>query len=171
MRLGDFYAKCVLSHIWHSMTPRTTRLLCPWDCPPITLEWVAIPSSRGSSWPRDWTHVSCVSCMAGRFFTYWVIRESPGTSLQRRLKCWPQDAHCNGIFKELVVNDVKARMIGASLTCLSPCIYNITCLHIAPATWIFFNEAPSLFQMLGFFCLLVCFFILSCYLSLEDSLS
>ena len=24
-----------------------------------TLEWVAISSSRGSSWPRDWTHVSC----------------------------------------------------------------------------------------------------------------
>ena len=24
-----------------------------------TLEWVAISSSRGSFWPRDWTHVSC----------------------------------------------------------------------------------------------------------------
>ena len=24
------------------------------------LEWVAIPFSRGSSWPRDWTHISCV---------------------------------------------------------------------------------------------------------------
>ena len=22
------------------------------------LEWVAMPSSRGSSWPRDWTHIS-----------------------------------------------------------------------------------------------------------------
>ena len=27
-----------------------------------------MPSSRGSSWPRDWTHVSYVSCI-GRFFT------------------------------------------------------------------------------------------------------
>ena len=26
------------------------------------LEWVAISFSRGSSWPRDWTHISCVSC-------------------------------------------------------------------------------------------------------------
>ena len=26
------------------------------------LGWVAMPSSRGSSWPRDWTHVSYVSC-------------------------------------------------------------------------------------------------------------
>ena len=25
------------------------------------LEWVAIPFSRGSSWPRDWTQVSCLA--------------------------------------------------------------------------------------------------------------
>ena len=37
-----------------------------------TLEWVAIPFSRGSSWPR---HRSRVSCIAGRFFTIWVTRE------------------------------------------------------------------------------------------------
>ena len=33
------------------------------------LEWVVISSSRGSSQPRNQTHVSYVSCMAGRFFT------------------------------------------------------------------------------------------------------
>ena len=33
------------------------------------LEWVDISSSRGSSWPRDWTHVFCVFCIASRFFT------------------------------------------------------------------------------------------------------
>ena len=33
------------------------------------LEWVAMPFSRGSSWPRDWTHVSSI---AGRFFTIWA---------------------------------------------------------------------------------------------------
>ena len=32
---------------------------------PRMLEWVAMPSSRGSSRPRDRTQVSCV---AGRFF-------------------------------------------------------------------------------------------------------
>ena len=32
------------------------------------LEWVALPSSRGSSQPRDWTHDSYVS-YTGRFFT------------------------------------------------------------------------------------------------------
>ena len=35
------------------------------------LEWVAIPFSRGSSWPRDRTRVSCI---AGRFFTVWATR-------------------------------------------------------------------------------------------------
>ena len=34
------------------------------------LEWVARPSSRASSWPRDWTHISCI---ASRFFTCWAI--------------------------------------------------------------------------------------------------
>ena len=33
------------------------------------LEWVAMPSSRKSSRPRDQTSISCiVSCLAGRFF-------------------------------------------------------------------------------------------------------
>ena len=36
-----------------------------------TLEWVTISFSRGSSWPRDQT---CISCNAGRLFT----AEQPG---------------------------------------------------------------------------------------------
>ena len=38
---------------------------------PRILEWVAI--SRGSSWLRKWTRVSCI---AGGFFTNWAIREA-----------------------------------------------------------------------------------------------
>ena len=37
------------------------------------LEWVAIPFSRGSCHPNDWTWVSCI---AGRFFTIWANRET-----------------------------------------------------------------------------------------------
>ena len=37
------------------------------------LKWVAIPFSRGSSQPRDWTQVSHI---AGRFFTIWATREA-----------------------------------------------------------------------------------------------
>ena len=59
--------------------------LCnPMDCSPPgssvhgilqarILEWVAISSSRGSSQPRDRTQVSCI---AGRFFTDWAMREA-----------------------------------------------------------------------------------------------
>ena len=36
------------------------------------LEWVAVPFSRGSSWPRGRTWVSRI---AGRFFTIWATRE------------------------------------------------------------------------------------------------
>ena len=40
---------------------------------PRILEWVAYPFSSESSQPRNWTGVSC---MAGRFFTNWAIREA-----------------------------------------------------------------------------------------------
>ena len=33
------------------------------------LEWVAIPFTRASSWPRDWTQVCCIT---GRFFNVWA---------------------------------------------------------------------------------------------------
>ena len=63
--------------------------LCPTLCDPMDysppgssvhgipqariLEWIAISFSRGSSWPRDQTWVSCI---AGRFFTIWATREA-----------------------------------------------------------------------------------------------
>ena len=40
---------------------------------PRILEWVAYPFSRGPSQPRNWTRASCI---AGRFFTSWAIREA-----------------------------------------------------------------------------------------------
>ena len=39
---------------------------------PGILEWVAYPFSSRSSQPRNWTGVSCI---AGRFFTNWTLRE------------------------------------------------------------------------------------------------
>ena len=33
------------------------------------LEWVAVPSSRGSSQPRNQTHVPVISALNGEFFT------------------------------------------------------------------------------------------------------
>ena len=42
------------------------------------LEWVAMPSSRGSSQLRDWTCISCGYCAAGGFFT----AEPPAKSIK-----------------------------------------------------------------------------------------
>ena len=47
------------------------------------LEWVAMPSSRGSSQPRDPTRVSRI---AGGFFTTWATREAQGRG-SLRAKC------------------------------------------------------------------------------------
>ena len=42
------------------------------------LEWIAIPFSRGSSQPRDWTWVSHIR---GRFFIIWATREAQQESI------------------------------------------------------------------------------------------
>ena len=41
------------------------------------LEWVAMPSSRGSSWPRDRTCISFDSSIADGFLNSWATRETP----------------------------------------------------------------------------------------------
>ena len=52
------------------------------------LKWVAFPPSRGSSQPRDWTQVSCIS---GRFFTIWATREAPESLMEdfKKENAWP----------------------------------------------------------------------------------
>ena len=62
--------------------------LCdPMDCSPPglsargslqarILEWVAISFSRGSSWPRDRTHISCTG---RQILSFWITREAHNT--------------------------------------------------------------------------------------------
>ena len=45
------------------------------------LEWVAIPLSRGFSWPRNRTQISCTT---GRFFTIRATREVPVVHTQKK---------------------------------------------------------------------------------------
>ena len=81
------------------LAAQSCPILCdPMDCSPSgssvyrilqarILEWVAIPFSRESSWPRD---RSCVFCIAGRFFTIWATREAHGVHA-KLLQCDPKD--------------------------------------------------------------------------------
>ena len=48
------------------------------------LEWVAMPSSRGTSQPRDQTHISYISCI-GRIFTTRAAWETLFNSSSSRL--------------------------------------------------------------------------------------
>ena len=89
-----------LSTGWvRAQSPQSCLTLCdPMECSPPgssflgifqarILEHVAMPSFRGSSQPRDWIRVSCVSCTTGGFFTvephqgsppnHWTTREFP----------------------------------------------------------------------------------------------
>ena len=52
---------------------------------PRILEWVAYPFSRGFSQPRNRTRVSCI---AGRFFTNWAIREAVFLEKNRYMYNW-----------------------------------------------------------------------------------
>ena len=76
------------------------------------LEWVAIPFSRESSWPRDWTWVSCI---AGSFFTIWAT--TPGKAWTQQwsevaqscptlcdpMDCNPPGSSAHGIFQARVL--------------------------------------------------------------------
>ena len=87
LSLGFFF---FLLRFWKVKVKLSIAQLCltlchPMDCSPPgssvhgilqarILEWVAIPFSRASSWPKDWTWVFCI---AGKFFTVWATREAP----------------------------------------------------------------------------------------------
>ena len=69
---------------WSEVAQSCPTLCDPVDCSPPgssihgilqarILEWVAISFSRGSSWPRDQTQVSCI---AGKRFNLWATREA-----------------------------------------------------------------------------------------------
>ena len=73
----------LLSHVWLFATPWTVArqaLLSMGILQARILEWVAMPSSRGSSQPWDWTQVSLI---AGGFFTIWAIREAQNICIIR----------------------------------------------------------------------------------------
>ena len=64
---------CVLSQVRTFAFPQTVVRQAPLSMQfsRQELEWVAISFSRGFSQPRDWTHISCVSC-TGKWILYYL---------------------------------------------------------------------------------------------------
>ena len=78
------YKHHIFIHVCVLVTQSCPILCDPMDCSPPgfsvqrvfqdrILAWVAIPFSRGSSQPSDWTQVSYI---AGRFLTIWATKEA-----------------------------------------------------------------------------------------------
>ena len=61
------------------------------------LEWVVTSSSRGSSWPRDWTHISWISCIGRQILNHWAtiitidVSNVKNTDNKNSLKSWGTD--------------------------------------------------------------------------------
>ena len=73
-----YKGKCAysLSCVWLFVTSWTVAHQAPLSIGILQariLEWVTMPSSRGSSQPRGQTQVSHI---AGRFFTVWATKEA-----------------------------------------------------------------------------------------------
>ena len=65
------------------------------------LKWVAVPSSMGSSWPRDWTHTSYISGIGGQIPYHWASQAAPSDKEHicqcQRHKRWGLDPYVGKI--------------------------------------------------------------------------
>ena len=87
--LTDSFATISATSVQFSSVTQSCLTLCdPVDCSPpgfpvhgilqaTILEWVAMPSSRGSPQPRDQTPVSYVCCIDRQFLYHWHHPGSP----------------------------------------------------------------------------------------------
>ena len=102
----------------HANLLQTYPILCdPMDCsPPVSsvhrilqariLEWVAMPSSRGCSRPRDRTHVSCI---AGRFYIVCATRKNTLRFENTRLRTCVADQECTTLVFKWQVSEGEER--------------------------------------------------------------
>ena len=91
--LGEIYRCFLVCFFVDVYSPCVCAQWCPTLCDPMgcspsgcfvhgisqarILEWVAISRSRGSSWPRDPTLISCVSCIGRQILYPWATWEAP----------------------------------------------------------------------------------------------
>ena len=94
--------KCVQTQLCLTLQPyglQPTSLLCPQHI----LEWVAISYCRGFSWPRDWIHISFISCTGKWILYHWATWEAQRIHLPMQ-ETWvwsviQEDPTCHGTTK------------------------------------------------------------------------
>ena len=74
---------------------------------PRILEWVAYPFSRGSSWPRNPTRVSCI---AYGFFINWADQGSPALLILGHFWSMAAFSMVTVIFRWLHINGCNAKL-------------------------------------------------------------
>ena len=89
------------------------------------LEWVAISFSKGSSWPRDETWVSCNS---GRLFTIWARREA------------------FLLFKELLLTFLGRQVYWQQITSVFVCLEKVFLLYQAGGLFPLFTSLSSCYH-------------------------
>ena len=86
-------ARSVASDCLQPHELRPAKPLCPWNFPGKNT--VSFSFSRGLSWPRDWTHISCVSC-TGRQVVYQLSHQGSSNIVKRHhcLDAGPEAKRC-----------------------------------------------------------------------------
>ena len=123
---------CVLSRFSH------VRLCDPVDCSPPgssvrgipqgrILAWVPMPSSWGSSWPRDWTQVFYVSCI-GRWVLYHqqylgsqrggINEKTPQFLSRPGVGVWAPNKHLQWLTQHTLCPTKEARLMNTD--CMTP---------------------------------------------------
>ena len=117
--------------------------LCPTLCDPVDcspphfsvhgilqgriLECVAMPSPRGSSQPRDQTHISCGSCFASKFFTTEPSGKSTEKGTDHKCIAWLTFTKWAS---HITITKIKEENIAVSWTTLPRPILSVTTLFL-----------------------------------------
>ena len=106
--------RCV--QLFETLWTVTARLLCPWNFPAGKLQWIAISSSRGCSWLRYWTQISCVFCIGRRILYHCATWEAlhVGTLLSKAIKYTVPRVHSNANYKLWLIRMCQCRVINCN---------------------------------------------------------
>ena len=119
------YNAQLLRHVRLFETPWTVAHQAPLSMGMLqarVLEWVAMPSSRGSSQPRDWTPVSHIAPV---FFTMWASREAHEYWSGQPIPT-PEDLPNPGIepgSPALQAESLSAELPSTPCMCVCVCVY------------------------------------------------